>query len=103
MSLDPFCIEPALRRSSECRELPDLAASIDDPAATGASAVLIEEDGHEPAMGFEKPVRVRSAVTRRYRLSIYDGVDWGELYDLREDPHEMINLLDDPGKAGLRE
>jgi arylsulfatase A-like enzyme len=80
----------------------DMAASLNDPLQDGADAVLIEEDGHEPAMGFEQPVRVRSVVTKRYRLSIYDGVAWGELYDLREDPHEMRNLYDDPAYAGVR-
>lgn len=80
----------------------DLAESIGDPNAAGAEAVLIEEDGHEPAMGFEKPVRVRSVITKQNRLSIYEGVEWGELYDLQEDPHEMVNLFEDPDKAGLK-
>jgi len=80
----------------------DLAASLADPAAKGAEAVLIEEDGHEPAMGFAAPVRVRSVLTARHRLSIYEGVTWGELYDLQEDPHETTNLFDDPSSEPLR-
>ena len=81
----------------------DLTPSLADPAAAGAKAVLIEEDGHEPALGFDHPVRVRSVVTDRFRLSIYDGVDWGELYDLHDDPHEMTNLFDDPSRSALRQ
>lgn len=80
----------------------DMAPSLQDPTKKGVEAVLIEEDGHEPAFGFEQPVRVRSILTERYRLSIYDGADWGELYDLQQDPHEMTNLFDDPSHAGLR-
>ena len=80
----------------------NLAASLADPAAKGAEAVLIEEDGHEPAMGFAAPVRVRSVLTARHRLSIYEGVTWGELYDLQEDPHETTNLFDDPSSEPLR-
>lgn len=35
-------------------------------------------------------------------MSIYEGCDWGELYDLATDPHEMVNLFDDPAHAALR-
>jgi len=41
-------------------------------------------------------------VTARHRLSVYDGVPWGELYDLGEDPEETINLWDDAGALKLR-
>ena len=27
-------------------------------------------------------------------MTIYHGVEWGELYDLEEDPHECTNLWD---------
>jgi arylsulfatase A-like enzyme len=80
----------------------DMAASLNDPSHAGADAVLIEEDGHEPAMGFRDPVRVRSILTERHRLSIYENTSWGELYDLDEDPHEMVNLFDDPAASNLR-
>lgn len=81
----------------------DISPSLADPAAVGAPAVLIEEDGHEPALGFDGPARVRTVITDRYRLSIYDGLDWGELYDLQNDPHEMTNIFDDPDCSALRQ
>ncbi len=64
-------------------------------------AVVVEEEGQRVYMGFPSRVRVRTLVTDRYRLSVYDGVEWGELYDLREDPHEMANLWFDPERQEL--
>jgi arylsulfatase A-like enzyme len=64
--------------------------------------LLIEEEGQRYYMGFPERVRMRSVVTERYRLSLYDGVPWGELYDLREDPDELVNRWDDAGARGLR-
>ena len=47
-------------------------------------------------MGFDRPVRLRTLVTDSWRLSVYRGVQWGELYDLRNDPLELHNRWDDP-------
>ncbi len=57
-------------------------------------ALLIEEEGQRVYLGFNTRVRMRSLVTERYRLSVYDGVAWGELYDRENDPHEIDNLWD---------
>jgi len=64
--------------------------------------VLIEEEGQRTYLGFPGRVRTRSLVTARHRLSVYDGVSWGELYDRSEDPHETANLWDDAGAKKLR-
>jgi arylsulfatase A-like enzyme len=77
------------------------------PLAAGTAAalhddVLIEEEGQRPLVGFEGRVRMRSLVTERHRISLYDGTDWGELYDLARDPDEMINLWHDPASANVR-
>ena len=64
--------------------------------------LLIEEEGQRTYLGFPGRVRMRSLVTARHRLSVYDGVSWGELYDLGEDPHETANLWDDAGAKKLR-
>ncbi len=45
---------------------------------------------------------MRSLVTERHRLSLYDGAAWGEIYDTESDPDEMVNLWDDPASLALR-
>ncbi|SCZ70906.1 Arylsulfatase A [Epibacterium ulvae] len=38
----------------------------------------------------------------RYRMSIDMYTETGELYDMQEDPEEMINLFDDPSRATVK-
>jgi arylsulfatase A-like enzyme len=64
--------------------------------------LLIEEEGQRTYLGFESRVRMRSLVTPTHRLSLYDGVAWGELYDRHDDPDELANLWDDAGARALR-
>ena len=59
-------------------------------------AVLVEEDSQRIMTGFNRPQRVRTMVTDRYRMSLREGEDWSELYDLQTDPHELDNRYDDP-------
>lgn len=73
-----------------------------DPKADWRKAVLIEEDGHEAFPGFDGPLRTRSIVTQRHRMSIYDKLPLVELYDLSTDPWEQTNLADTPGGARIR-
>ena len=35
-------------------------------------------------------------------MSVYQGVEWGEIYDLENDPDEMVNLWDDTAHANTR-
>lgn len=42
-------------------------------------------------------VHLRTIVTDRYKLTVYRGQPWGELFDLRDDPNELQNRYDDPG------
>jgi arylsulfatase A-like enzyme len=70
---------------------------------TGASLVpfLRSEDPHDwrdevhtQCNGVELYYTQRSVMTRDHKY-VFNGFDGDELYDLRRDPHEMVNLADD--------
>ncbi|HEV8016754.1 MAG TPA: sulfatase-like hydrolase/transferase [Stellaceae bacterium] len=65
-------------------------------------AMLVEEEGQRLGLGLPSRARTRTLVTERYRLSIYDGVEWGELYDRAADPDESVNLWDAPAAQAIR-
>ena len=48
-------------------------------------------------------MRLRTLRDHRYRLTLYDGQPWGELYDLTRDPLELRNLWSDPDALALRQ
>ena len=54
--------------------------------------LIIEQDSQGPNFGFNGPIRARTYVTRKWRMSLYQGSSFAELYDLENDPHEMVNL-----------
>jgi arylsulfatase A-like enzyme len=66
-------------------------------------AVIIEEDSQRLMTGFDRPQRVRTVVTDQYRMSLREGEDWNELYDLLDDPGETKNLYDDPQGIAARQ
>jgi arylsulfatase A-like enzyme len=72
------------------------------PEASGHDRILIEEDGHAPTFGLNRPVRARTAITDSYRLTVYDQEEWGELYNLKEDPEEKRNLFNVPQAEAIR-
>ena len=71
-------------------------------SAPPPDCVIVEEDSQRRMTGFERPQRVRTVVTERYRMSLRQGEDWHELYDLQEDPLEMENRYFDAGSAAVR-
>jgi arylsulfatase A-like enzyme len=76
------------------------------PAIAGEAAprdsMVIEDDQQRALLGFAAPSRMRTLVTRRWRMTIAHGDAWGELYDLQSDRHEMDNLFDDPAHRSVR-
>jgi arylsulfatase A-like enzyme len=62
----------------------------------GRPAAFVQYDHQRPNEALGGVPRVHSLVDARWRLSLFDGVEWGELYDLEKDPGELVNLWDDP-------
>lgn len=65
-------------------------------------AIIVEEDSQRTMTGFDRPQRVRTIVTDQHRMSLREGEDWNELYDLYSDPGEMENLYDAPSGLTAR-
>ncbi|MFM2130713.1 MAG: hypothetical protein RL477_2259 [Pseudomonadota bacterium] len=66
-------------------------------------ALVIEEHQRYGYMGFNHGFRVRTLMTRRWRMSLYDdGRAFGELYDLENDPDELVNRYEEAASAKLR-
>jgi len=65
-------------------------------------AVIVEEDSQRVMTGFDRLQRVRTIITEQYRMSLREGEDWHELYNLSNDPGETENLYDDPSARETR-
>lgn len=65
--------------------------------ASVQKSVLVEND--EDYLGY----RLRTLITDRQKLTIYPGQNFGELFDLENDPDELENLWSSPRHRELRE
>jgi arylsulfatase len=59
-------------------------------------SVIVEND--EDYLG----LRLRTLITERFKLTVYPGQPYGELFDLHEDPNELHNLWADAAHAAVR-
>lgn len=57
-------------------------------------SLLIEYNDGLARMGFDRPARVRTVINKEWRLSVYNGLDWGELYHRVSDRNQVENLWD---------
>jgi len=69
-----------------------LAPLLQNPGAVVRDHVLIEEEQMADMLRVGRPLRMRTLVTEDSRLTLYDGSDEGELFDLERDPRELQNL-----------
>lgn len=67
-----------------------------------AADALVEDPGIQVFRDSDARSSILSLVSGRWRLSIFEGLEWGELYDLEEDPHELDNRWDDPTCRDVR-
>jgi arylsulfatase A-like enzyme len=58
---------------------------------------IVVENHHQPTT-----IHVKTYVDTRYKLTVYWNRDYGELFDLQEDPGEVRNLWDDEAFAALK-
>jgi len=58
---------------------------------------IIVENRHEPTK-----VHLRTYVDKRYKITVYRDQEYGELFDLQEDPGEVRNRWADPTYAAVK-
>jgi arylsulfatase A-like enzyme len=58
--------------------------------------VLIEDSGISIYFDPDADTSIRTLVHQGWRMSVFEGSDLGELYDLNTDPHELGNLWSAP-------
>lgn len=71
-------------------------------STTSRDSVLIEDEIQAAIPGQSVRGRVRTLLCGGWRLTIYDGLDQGELYNINEDPLELRNVWSDPAAAAMR-
>jgi arylsulfatase A-like enzyme len=67
--------------------------------SAGHDNALIEQTTQYIYLGFDRLLRIISLVNQKWRLTVWEGQTWGELYDLENDPEEMENLWHHPHYA----
>jgi arylsulfatase A-like enzyme len=82
--------------------VPRTMAGVDEKAVwTGQKETLrdhvIVENQHQPTK-----LNIRTYINERYKITVHYQREYGELYDLREDPGEYTNLWDHPEAQDLK-
>lgn len=77
------------------------------PALSGgdieAAGVLIENESAQLRFGRPAPYKLRTLVVDGWRITFSNDAELCELYDLRADPHERVNLWTDDEARPMRE
>jgi arylsulfatase A-like enzyme len=76
------------------RSLTSVISGDDTDEESGTALVEMDEDYLD--------LKLRTLVTRKYRMTVYGNRDFGELYDLELDPEEIVNRWADPFYSEIR-
>ncbi len=85
--------QPVPSRMSGISQLPVLTGEKDS-----VRSHVIVENRHEPTT-----IYLQTYVDERYKLTVYYNHEYGELFDLRDDPGELDNRWDDPAYERIKE
>ena len=77
----------------------DLNPVVREGAPSRHDGMLVEGQTSRPYLGLSHQVRVRTFCDGDWRMTLWEGLPFGELYDLRNDPGEIRNLWADPAHA----
>ena len=58
---------------------------------------VLVENRHNPTT-----VHLRTLIENRYKMTVYRNAEYGELFDLRDDPGEVHNQWNDPAYQDVR-
>lgn len=73
--------------------------SLSDKATPKRDAILIEDEVQFNLPATDVRGRARTLVTQRWRFTLFDSLEKGEMFDLENDPMETVNKWDDPACA----
>jgi len=70
----------------------DISPILKDPTSKIREQLLIEHDEELVHVNRKEAFRLRTLVTEKHRLTIYDGFEHGDIFDYESDPTEVNNL-----------
>ncbi|MFX1587799.1 MAG: sulfatase [Promethearchaeota archaeon] len=77
----------------------DITPILKDPNQKVRDCIFIENDEEVGPL----EARLRHLITENYKLTIYEGMkDYGDIYDRKNDPHEVTNLWENKDFRGER-
>ncbi len=108
---------PAGQRSHALQSLVDIPCTVLDYAGIDIPRSMTGRNQHSVWQGKQDSVRdhviaenrhqpnrlcLKTYITERYKITTYQHMDDGELFDLKDDPGEFNNLWNDPAAAQLK-